>query len=94
MVYQWNRDKAAANLRKHGIDFADAVSVFSDDLAITIPDERFDEERFITIGVDALARILVVVYTMRDDAAILSMAIQLVLGGMSSSSPSSMKVSR
>jgi uncharacterized protein len=67
MVYQWNRDKAAANLRKHGIDFADAVSVFSDDLAITIPDERFDEERFITIGVDAFGRTLVVVYTMRDD---------------------------
>lgn len=53
MVYQWNRDKATANLRKHGIDFADAVSVFSDDLAITIPDERFDEEWFITSGVDA-----------------------------------------
>jgi len=67
MVYRWNRDKATANLRKHGIDFADAVSVFSDDLAITIPDERFDEERFITIGVDAFARVLVVVYTMRDD---------------------------
>jgi uncharacterized DUF497 family protein len=67
MAYQWNRDKAAANLRKHGIDFADAVSVFSDDLAITIPDERFDEERFITIGVDGFSRVLVVVYTMRDD---------------------------
>lgn len=67
MVYQWNRDKAAANLRKHGINFADAVSVFSDDLAITIPDERLDEERFVTIGVDAFGRILVVVYTMRDD---------------------------
>lgn len=67
MAYQWNRDKAAANFRKHGIDFADAVSIFSDDLAITIPDERFDEERFVTIGVDAFGRVLVVVYTMRDD---------------------------
>jgi len=67
MAYQWNRDKAAANLRKHGIDFADAVSVFSDDLAITIPDERFDEKRFITIGADAFGRVLVVVYMMRDD---------------------------
>ncbi|WP_250122278.1 BrnT family toxin [Chroococcidiopsis sp. CCMEE 29] len=46
---------------------ADAVSVFSDDLAITIPDERFDEKRFITIGVDAFGRVLVVVYMMRDD---------------------------
>jgi uncharacterized DUF497 family protein len=67
MVYQWNRDKAVVNLRKHGIDFADAVSVFSDDLAITMPDERFEEERLITIGVDGFGRVLVVVYTMRDD---------------------------
>jgi uncharacterized DUF497 family protein len=68
MVYQWNRDKATANLRKHGIDFADAVSVFSDDLALTIPDERFDEERFVTIGLDGFGRILVVVYTLRGEA--------------------------
>ncbi|MDX2271428.1 MAG: BrnT family toxin [Cyanobacteriota bacterium] len=65
MAYQWDKNKAATNLRKHGIDFADAVSVFSDDLAITTPDERFDEERFITIGLDALGRVLVVVYTWR-----------------------------
>jgi uncharacterized protein len=41
------------------------VSVFSDDLAITTPDERFDEERFITIGLDGLGRVLIVVYTWR-----------------------------
>ncbi|WP_035984460.1 BrnT family toxin [Leptolyngbya sp. KIOST-1] len=68
MVYQWNRDKATANLRKHGIDFADAVAVFSDDLALTIPDERFDEERFVTIGLDGFGRVLVVVYTLRGEA--------------------------
>lgn len=67
MAYQWNRDKAKANIRKHGIDFADAVSVFSDNLAITIPDERFDEEQFVTIGIDAFGRVLVVVYTLRND---------------------------
>ena len=66
MRYQWDRNKAATNLDKHGIDFADAVSVFSDDLAITIFDDRFEEERFVTIGIDMLNRILVVVYTMRD----------------------------
>jgi uncharacterized protein len=65
MAYQWDKEKALTNLRKHGIDFADAVSVFSDDLAITTPDERFDEERFITVGLDALGRVLVVVYTWR-----------------------------
>lgn len=67
MAYQWDRGKAAANLHKHGVDFADAVTVFSDDLAITITDERFDEERFITIGIDAFSRVLVVVYTWRND---------------------------
>lgn len=67
MVYQWNPDKAAANLRKHGIEFADAVFVFSDDLAITVSDERFDEERFVTIGTDAVGRVLVVIYTLRGN---------------------------
>ncbi|GET35929.1 hypothetical protein MiSe_06770 [Microseira wollei NIES-4236] len=43
------------------------MSVFSDDLAITIPDERFDEERFVTIGMDAFDRVLVVVYTWRGN---------------------------
>ncbi len=67
MQYQWDRNKALSNLNKHGIDFADAVSVFSDELAITIFDDRFEEERFITIGIDLFSRVLVVVYTMRDD---------------------------
>ncbi|MBW4688193.1 MAG: BrnT family toxin [Komarekiella atlantica HA4396-MV6] len=49
------------------MDFADAVSVFADDAAITIVDEHPDEERFITIGMDAFGRILVVVYTWRDE---------------------------
>jgi uncharacterized protein len=40
MAYQWDKNKAAINLRKHGIDFADAVAVFSDDLAISTSDER------------------------------------------------------
>jgi len=65
MVYEWDKNKAEINLRKHGIDFADAVSVFSDDLSITLSDQRFNEERFITIGLDALGRLLVVVYAWR-----------------------------
>lgn len=67
MAYQWDKDKAASNLNKHGIDFADAVSVFSDNLATTVNDDRFEEERCITIGIDAFGRILVVVYTWRGD---------------------------
>lgn len=67
MSYQWDKDKAATNLNKHGVNFADAVSVFSDDLAVTISDGRFEEERYVTIGIDAFGRILVVVYTWRGN---------------------------
>lgn len=67
MTYQWDSDKAIADLRKHGIDFADAVIVLSDDIAITVQDERFDEERLITIGMDGLSRVIVVVYTWRGN---------------------------
>ncbi len=68
MSYQWDPDKAFSNLQKHGVDFADAIEVLSDDLAVTIEDTRFEEERFITIGIDGFSRILVVVYTWRDDS--------------------------
>ena len=67
MKYQWDKNKATSNLKKHGIEFADAVSVFSDELAITIPENRFDEERFVTIGMDAFGRILVIVFTWRSE---------------------------
>ena len=67
MDYEWDTHKAKSNLRKHGIDFADATTVFSDDYALTIPDDDPDEERFVTIGMDALGRILVVVYAWRGE---------------------------
>ena len=67
MEIEWDPKKAKANVRKHRISFADAVMVLSDDLAITIEDPRHAEQRLVTIGTDALGRILVVVYTYRDD---------------------------
>jgi hypothetical protein len=67
MEYEWDAHKARVNLRKHQIDFADAVSVFDDPLALTIPDPGLEEDRFITLGIDALGRVLVVVYTWRGD---------------------------
>ena len=67
MDYQWDDNKAKANLKKHKVDFADAVTVFGDNLAITLEDVDPDEERFVTIGIDALGRILVVVYTYRGE---------------------------
>ena len=63
--FAWDPRKAATNLSKHGVRFADAVTVFDDPLAVTIPEKSYDEGRFVTIGMDALGRILVVVYTPR-----------------------------
>ena len=65
--FEWDPRKAAANFAKHGVLFADAVAVLADDRAVTIPDHHFAEERWVTIGMDALARILTVVYTWRAD---------------------------
>jgi uncharacterized DUF497 family protein len=50
MHYEWDPDKAATNEAKHGVRFADAVSVFEDELAVTIDDPHPEEERFVTIG--------------------------------------------
>ena len=65
MDCEWDPRKAAANRRKHGVDFADAATVLHDELAVTVVDEDLDEERFVTIGSDALGRVLVVVFTWR-----------------------------
>lgn len=66
VAYEWDPKKAASNLRKHKVDFADAVAVFEDDFAVTIDDDdESEEKRFVTIGMDALARVVVVVYTWR-----------------------------
>ena len=66
METQWDPEKAASNLEKHGVDFADAVGVFEDEWALTIKDEVVEgEQRFATLGTDFLERVLVVVYTHR-----------------------------
>ena len=69
MELEWDHRKANANLRKHGVDFADAGTVLHDDHAITITEEESGEARFVTTGLDALGRVLVVVYTWRAERA-------------------------
>lgn len=63
---EWDPKQAATNLLKHGIDFADAATVLHDDHAITILDEVRGEERFISLGTDALGRLMIVVSTWRN----------------------------
>ena len=67
MDVEWDEPKARSNLQKHGVDFSDAVTALEDPFALTIPDDSTEEERFASLGLDGFGRLLVVVYTMRDD---------------------------
>ncbi len=66
--FEWDPAKAESNLRKQGLSFGEAVTVFADPLGLDILDTEHqeDEERFVCIGSSYLGRLLVVVYTERD----------------------------
>jgi uncharacterized DUF497 family protein len=65
---EWDQRKADSNLKKHGVDFADAATILFDDLALTVLDDsEHEEERYVTLGMDALGRCLVVVYSWRGE---------------------------
>jgi uncharacterized DUF497 family protein len=65
--FEWDPHKGRVNVRRHGMDFADAVAVFEDERAITVRDDltAVDEQRWLTVGRDFRGRILVVAYTWR-----------------------------
>jgi uncharacterized protein len=64
---EWDPNKAAGNLRKQGIRFAEAATVFEDDVMLTMADEDPNEERFVALGIGSMGSILVVIYTVRGD---------------------------
>ena len=66
MEFRWDEHKRQINLRKHRIELADAVRVFDDPLALTLEDCDHDEQRFVTMGRDALGRVLVVAYAYQE----------------------------
>ena len=69
MSFEWDPAKAKSNLRKHGIDFADAVSALEDESALTMEDDLSESERrWITQGMDALGRVLLVACSWRGDS--------------------------
>jgi uncharacterized DUF497 family protein len=69
VLYEWDKAKNRANLAKHGIDFADAIAVFEDPLALTRPDpEARGEPRSVALGGDGFGRYLVVVFTERGSS--------------------------
>ena len=67
MEFEWDAGKAVSNLAKHGVSFAEAMSVFGDPLEVTIADpvHSREEARFVSVGLSGAARLLVVAYTER-----------------------------
>jgi hypothetical protein len=70
MNFEWDREKAASNLERHGVSFDEASSAFADPLSSTIldPDHSDDEARFVLIGQAFSGRLLVVVHTDRGES--------------------------
>lgn len=67
--FEWNPEKAEANLQKHGVSFEDAISVFFDPLSLTVADQLHSDEenRFVITGFSERGRQIVVVHTDRGD---------------------------
>jgi len=71
--FEWDSTKATSNLRKHGVAFEEARTVFEDDEALLIadPEHSAAEERFVLIGLSAALRVIVVVHCERDDGDVI-----------------------
>lgn len=69
MKFQWDENKAAVNLSKHGISFEEARTVFDDPLYVDFydPDHSDEEERYIIVGESQQGNLLIVSYTERAD---------------------------
>jgi uncharacterized DUF497 family protein len=67
MIFEWDIEKGGDNLRKHGVSFEEASSVFGDPLAVTFrdPDHSIREVRFLTFGISRAGILLVVSHTIR-----------------------------
>lgn len=69
MQFEWNSEKATQNIKKHGVPFDEATTVFNDPLSITFPDpdHSFFEERYVIIGLSSKNRLLIVAHTDRAE---------------------------
>jgi uncharacterized protein len=71
--FEWDPQKAAVNVAKHGVTFDEAMSVFSDERGLLLddPDHSLEEERFILLGLSTQLRLLVVVHCYRETDAVI-----------------------
>lgn len=69
MIFEWNAAKARTNLRKHGVSFEEAATVFLDPMALTFadPDHSVEEEREITVGLSVRQRAVLVIHCQRGE---------------------------
>jgi uncharacterized protein len=69
MYFEWDPQKAKANIRRHRVSFEEAATVFGDRLSVTIddPDPSLREQRFVTMGKSTAGALLVVAHTDRED---------------------------
>ena len=67
LTFEWDEKKADENLRKHGVSFEEAKTVFNDPFSVTIhdPDHSSDEQRYVDIGLSLKGRLIVVSYCER-----------------------------
>jgi uncharacterized DUF497 family protein len=67
--FEWDQEKAQQNLKKHGVSFEEAATIFGDPFSLTIDDPVHspEEQRFITLGYSEVQRLLVVVHTDRGE---------------------------
>lgn len=67
MRFEWDPEKAKANLREHGVSFTEAQAVLEDEFAFTRENpDSISEQRFVTLGLSGFGNLLVVVYTYRE----------------------------
>lgn len=68
LIFEWDEEKANANLRKHKVSFEEAKTVFNDPLLMTFPDPEhsFSERRYLNIGHSSKGRVIIVVHTERE----------------------------
>ena len=67
MEFEWDAEKARINVDRHGVAFAEALTVFGDPLEVTVadPDHSVGEYRFLSVGMSSRGRMLVVSYVER-----------------------------
>ncbi len=69
MRFEWDAQKAAENVRSHGVSFEEAATVFFDPLSATgrDPDHSVGESRYVTLGLSSESRLLMIAHTDRED---------------------------